>query len=80
MDSADDNAQCKICCGTEIFEGAANDKSIFDNVKNLVLRLRQTHQRYPLYITELSFRQENGLATNQYILQKQRLEQLLNQD
>ena len=80
METAKDNAHCKICCGSESFEGAADDKGVFDNVRNLVLRLRQTHQRYPLYITELTFSQEAALATNQYILQKQRLEQLLNRD
>ena len=80
MESADDNAHCKICCGAECFHGAANDKRLFDRVRDLVLRLRKSHQRYPLYITELTFNQEISLATNQYLLQKQRLEQLLNQD
>ncbi len=80
MESTDNNAQCKICCGPECFQGAADDKSVFKGVRDLVLRLRKTHQRYPLYITELTFQQDKPLATNQYMLQKQRLEQLLNQD
>ncbi|OUR65823.1 hypothetical protein A9Q79_02210 [Methylophaga sp. 42_25_T18] len=80
MESANDNAQCKICCGAECFQGAADDKRLFDGVRELVLRLRKSHQRYPLYITELTFNQENNLTTNQYLLQKQRLEHLLNKD
>jgi adenylate cyclase class 1 len=78
MESNKDDAMCKINCGSEYFEGNANDKKTFSGVRSLVLKLRQTHQRYPLYITELTFNQENELASNQYILQKQRLEQLLN--
>jgi adenylate cyclase, class 1 len=80
MESTKNDALCKIRCGSDYFEGAANDKSTFDNVRNLVLKLRQAHQHYPLYITELTFSQESELASNQYVLQKQRLEQLLNQD
>jgi len=79
MESAANNAQCKICCGPECFQGAADDENVFKGVRDLVLRLRKTHQRYPLYITELTFQQQHPLPTNQYLIQKQRLEQLLNQ-
>lgn len=79
MDSGDDNAQCTIKCGPEQFHGAADDKKVFTAVKDLVLRLRKTDQAYSLYITELSFKQDEVLPSNLYLMQKQRLEQLLNQ-
>jgi len=80
MDSADDHAQCKIYCGQELFQGTANDKSVFHAVRELMLRLRKSHQQYPLYITKLTFSQGGPYTSNQYLLQKQRLEQLLNQN
>ncbi|OUR87023.1 hypothetical protein A9Q92_04910, partial [Methylophaga sp. 42_8_T64] len=80
MDSADDHAQCKIYCGQEYFQGTANDKSVFHAVRELMLRLRKSHQQYPLYITKLTFSQGGPYTSNQYLLQKQRLEQLLNQN
>jgi adenylate cyclase, class 1 len=79
MDSADDNAQCTISCGPEQFYGAASDKAVFIAVRDFVMSLRKTRQSYSLYISELNFKQEEPIPTNQYLFQKQRLEQLLNQ-
>ena len=78
MDTADDNAKCTISCGPEKFHGVANDKIVFSAVRNFVLRLRKTPNHYSLYISELNFKQEETVQTNQYLFQKQRLEQLLN--
>ncbi|PHS70018.1 MAG: hypothetical protein COB23_05035 [Methylophaga sp.] len=78
MTSADDNAPCVIHCGPKVFKGLANDNKLFKQVGELVLSLRKTNKPYPLYITQLSFEQNGPYTSHPYIIQKQRLEYLLN--
>ena len=80
MDSLKEDAHCIIHCGSKNFSGPANDPEVFAQVKQLVLRLRSSNNYYPLYITKLAFNSKQYIATRHYILQKQRLEYLLNRD
>jgi len=78
MSSAENNAQCTINCGPHKFRGKADDHDLFQQVNKLILSLRKSNEPYPLYITELSFPQGETYSTDHYIIQKQRLESLLN--
>jgi len=78
MASSKDNAQCTIHCGTQKFSGKADDRALFQQVNELVISLIKSNDRYPLYITDLSFPQDVNYSTYHYISQKQRLESLLN--
>ncbi|MDC9724850.1 MAG: class I adenylate cyclase [Gammaproteobacteria bacterium] len=78
MSSIDIDAHCTIHCGSNKFSGKANDRSLFQQVNELVMNIRKSHNRYPLYITNLSFPQDVNYSTYHYITQKQRLENLLN--
>ncbi|RKZ87072.1 MAG: hypothetical protein DRQ39_04850 [Gammaproteobacteria bacterium] len=78
MDSPKDSANCTIECGPKHFSGSANDPALFSQVSELMLSLRQSKNDYPLYITQLNFSQTTVIATRDYIIQKQRLENLLN--
>jgi len=78
MASSEDNAQCTIHCGPQEFNGKANDRTLFQQVNALVISLRKSNARYPLYITDLSFPEGVNYSTYHYIHQKQRLESLLN--
>ena len=78
MDSPKESANCTIECGPKHFSGTANDPALFSQVSELMLSLRQSQNDYPLYITQLNFPQTATVATRDYIIQKQRLENLLN--
>ena len=78
MDSPKENADCIIECGPKHFSGTANDPALFSQVSELMLSLRQSENDYPLYITQLNFPQTTTIATRDYIIQKQRLANLLN--
>ena len=78
MDFAKDNAHCTIKCGPKHFSGISNDPALFKQVADFMLSLRKSNNNYPLYITELSFSQAIVSTTRDSILQKQRLEKLLN--
>lgn len=77
MDSPDEAARCTIHCGSSSFSGVANQLTLFMQVRNLVLSLRKANNNYPLYISQLTFKQHN-VAVGDYLIQKQRLEYLLN--
>jgi len=74
------NAPCTIHCGPEKFSGTANDPALFNRVSTFIIQLRKHHQAYPLYINEIRFPTSQKASTADYILQKQRLEKLLNHD
>jgi len=78
LSSTDKAAQCTIHCGPQAFSGSADDQALFLQVNELVLSLRKSSSRYPLYITELSFPEALRYSSYDYITQKQRLETLLN--
>ena len=78
MDNPKESAHCTIECGPKHFSGSANDPALFSQVSELMLSLRQSNNDYPLYITQLNFPQTTAVATRDYIIQKQRLEKLLN--
>ncbi|MFW5451500.1 MAG: class I adenylate cyclase [Methylophagaceae bacterium] len=78
MDKPRKSATCTIKCGPKHFSGKANDPELFSQVAQLMLTLRRSKNDYPLYITELNFPQTIKVTTRDYILQKQRLESLLN--
>ncbi len=78
MDSADDKANCTIQCGPNYFSGISNSPALFEQVAEFMFSLRKSNNNYPLYITELNFSQASDGTTRNYILQKQRLEKLLN--
>ena len=78
MSSTDNNAQCTIHCGPKKFSGKADDQALFKQVNELVLNLRKSNAQYPLYITKLSFPDDIQYTSYHYIIQKQRLEELLN--
>ncbi|NQZ52735.1 MAG: class I adenylate cyclase [Piscirickettsiaceae bacterium] len=80
MDNPRKNAPCTIKCGPKLFSGDANDPALFGQVAKLMLTLRNSKNRYPLYITELNFPQNVTVRTKDYITQKQRLENLLNEE
>ena len=77
MESADEAAHCTIQCGAQTFSGAANKPELFSRVRDLVLSLRRKNNHYHLYITQLTFKQENTVIYD-YLIQKQRIEYLLN--
>jgi adenylate cyclase class 1 len=77
MDSTDENTHCTIFCGTQSFSGIANKLSLFSQVRDLLLSLRKSNSHYHLYVTRLIFKQQN-VPIRDYLLQKQRLEYLLN--
>ena len=78
MDSPNDKASCTIKCGNKHFSGISNDPMLFKQVSDFLISLRKSSSRYPLYITELNFTQASPTNTRDYIMQKQRLEKLLN--
>ena len=78
MDSPNDKASCTIKCGSKHFSGISNDPMLFKQVSDFLISLRKSSSRYPLYITELNFTQTSPTNTRDYIMQKQRLEKLLN--
>ena len=78
MASSADDAECVVHCGPKNFSGKANDQALFKQIKSLVLSLRKSQANYPLYITDLAFPQQMHLPTYQYIMHKERLENLLN--
>ena len=80
MENTSINAPCIIHCGPEKFFGTANDPSLFEQVSSFIIQLRKHHQQYPLYINEIRFPLGQKISTAEYILQKQRLEKLLNHD
>ncbi len=77
MEAPKENAQCTINCGSKKFSGAANEPDLFLHVRDLILSLRKSNNNYHLYITQLSFKQSN-IPIRDYLIQKQRLEYLLN--
>lgn len=77
MDSPEENTKCTIYCGSKTFSGIANEAALFVHVRELLLNLRKSNNNYHLYITQLSFKQPN-IPIRDYLLQKQRLEYLLN--
>ncbi|HDY84760.1 MAG TPA: hypothetical protein ENH74_03640 [Methylophaga sp.] len=78
LDSAKENAHCAIHCGAKTFIGNINDPSLFKQVSDLLLNLRKTNSRYPLYINQLSFTSGQTYTTRHYIIVKQKIETLLN--
>lgn len=78
MDNPKESTQCTIECGPKHFSGSANDPALFSQVSELMLSLRQSNNDYPLYITQLNFSQTTAITTRDYVIQKQRLEKLLN--
>jgi len=78
MSSTKNDAQCTIHCGTKKFSGKADEATLFQQVNQLVLSLRSSNDRYPLYITDIAFPQDMNVSSYHYITQKQRLEHLLN--
>ncbi|EGL54117.1 MULTISPECIES: class I adenylate cyclase [Methylophaga] len=79
MDSPALDAACTIMCGKKWFEGRADDINLFAQVHQLIYSLRQNNQTYPLYINQLQFTDNHTYPTAIYIQQKNRLEQLFNQ-
>ena len=77
MESAEENAKCTIHCGAKKFSGSVNEPDLFSQVRDLLIGLRKSNNNYHLYITQLMFKQPN-VPIRDYILQKQRLEYLLN--
>lgn len=78
MSSIKNDAQCTIHCGKNKFTGKANEATLFQQVNQLVLSLRRSKERYPLYITDIAFPKDMHVSSYHYITQKQRLEHLLN--
>lgn len=78
LESPKENAQCIIHCGSKTFTGSINDPDLFKQVSDLVLSLRNTTSRYPLYINQLSFATSKTYTTRHYIILKQQIENLLN--
>jgi hypothetical protein len=78
LDSLKENAQCIIHCGPETFTGNINDPDLFIQVSDLVLSLRNTTSRYPLYINQLGFNAGKTYTIRHYIILKQQIENLLN--
>lgn len=79
LDSFKENAHCVIHCGPKKFIGHLNDPSLFKQVSDLVLNLRHSDTRYPLYINQLSFTEKQNYTFRHYITLKQQIESLLNQ-
>lgn len=79
MESPALDAACTIMCGKKWFEGRADDMALFAQVHQLINTLRQNNQTYPLYINQLQFTDHQRYPTAIYIQQKNRLEQLFNQ-
>ncbi len=77
MDTPDEHSKCTIQCGNETFSGAANKPALFIQVSDLLIDLRRSNNNYHLYITQLTFIQQN-VPVRDYLLQKKRLEYLLN--
>lgn len=80
MASIENDAQCTIHCGKKKFSGKADESTLFQQVNELVLRFRRSSERYPLYITDITFPQDIQVSNYHYIRQKQRLEHLLNNE
>lgn len=78
LDSPKENAQCIIHCGSKTFTGNINHPDLFKQVSDLVLSLRNTTSRYPLYINQLSFTASKTYTTRHYIIFKKKIETLLN--
>ncbi|MFT7413586.1 MAG: adenylate cyclase class 1 [Methylophagaceae bacterium] len=78
LNSAKENAHCSIHCGPKTFTGNADDPNLFKQVSDLVLSLRNTTSRYPLYINQLSFTDGQTYTTRHYIMLKQQIEIRLN--
>ena len=78
LDSLQEDAQCVIHCGPKIFNGSINNPSLFKQVSDLVLGLRKSTTRYPLYITQISFIKPQNYTSRHYITLKEQLEILLN--
>ena|GEM_PF-1082392 len=78
LDSPKENAHYIIHYGSKTFTGNADDPSLFKQVSDLVLNLRNTTSRYPLYINQLSFIIGQTYITRHYIMLKQQIEALLN--
>ncbi len=78
MQSAALDADCKIICGQQTFEGRADDPALFARVQQLVLSLRGRQSHYPVYLNSLHFADDRYYPTAVYMQHKQRLEQLLN--
>jgi len=77
MESIDEDTKCIIHCGSKKLSGVANEVGLFIQVRDLLLSLRQSNSNYHLYITQLTFKQPN-VPIRDYLIQKQRLEYLLN--
>jgi adenylate cyclase class 1 len=77
MESPDEDTKCTIHCGSKTFSGIANEPDLFIKVRDLLLSLRKSHNNYHLYITQLTFKQSD-IPIRDYLIQKQRLEYLLN--
>jgi len=72
------SSDCNISCGQHQFRGKANDASLFQQVYDLVNKLRNSNIVYPLYISSISFVGEKPFTSYHYIMFKQRLEKILN--
>ncbi|MFW5426737.1 MAG: class I adenylate cyclase [Methylophagaceae bacterium] len=77
MESPEENSKCTIYCGAKKLSGPANEPDLFIQVRDLLLSLRKSNNDYHLYITQLTFKQPN-VPICDYLVQKQRLEYLLN--
>jgi hypothetical protein len=72
------SSDCNISCGQQQFRGKANDAQLFQQVYELVNKLRNSNINYPLYISSISFMGEKPFSSYHYIVFKQRLEKILN--
>lgn len=72
------SSDCNISCGQQQFRGKANDAQLFQQVYDLVNKLRNSNITYPLYISSISFVGEKPFSSYHYIVFKQRLEKILN--
>jgi adenylate cyclase class 1 len=79
MDTAKIDSECSIVCGPKTFSGKANDPALFQQVSQFIFNIRKSANPFPLYITELEFKQNTRTATtHEHIVFKQHLESLLN--
>jgi adenylate cyclase class 1 len=79
MDSTQVDSSCVISCGPKTFTGKTNDIELFKQLSQFILTLRQSDNHFPLYITQLMFKQSSPIpTTHDYLAFKQHIENLLN--
>ncbi len=79
MDSAKENANCIITCGPKQFSGLANNAQLLQQLTEFIMNLRASKIAYPLYINGITFTDPEQVTAADYIMQKHRFEQQLNQ-